>query len=95
MGQQPSIPTDLSKELRVIGAGFSRTGTVSFALALEKLLQGPVCHGGTTLFGREEGLAPTPFYCIFFSTTSPVLTRDQHTFANGLKSRAQKPAQKM
>jgi Sulfotransferase domain len=57
MGQQPSMPTDLSKEVRVIGAGFSRTGTTSLALALEKLLQGPVCHGGTTLLLREEGMA--------------------------------------
>jgi len=58
MGQQPSIPKDLTKEVRVIGAGFSRTGTVSFAIALEKLLEGPVCHGGTTLLLREEGLPP-------------------------------------
>ncbi len=55
MGQQPSIPTDLSRELQVIGAGFSRTGTVSFALALEKLLKGPVCHSGTAILLREEG----------------------------------------
>lgn len=55
MGQQPSIPTDLSREVQVIGAGFSRTGTVSFALALEKLLQGPVCHSGTAILMREEG----------------------------------------
>ncbi|CAL3963411.1 unnamed protein product [Diplocarpon coronariae] len=41
MGQQASIPTDLSREVQVIGAGFSRTGTVSFALELERLLQGP------------------------------------------------------
>jgi len=56
MGQQPSIPTDLSREVQVIGAGFSRTGTVSFALALEKLLKGPVCHSGTAILRREEGL---------------------------------------
>jgi len=54
MGQQPSIPTDLSREVQVIGAGFSRTGTVSFALALEKLLKGPVCHSGTAILRREE-----------------------------------------
>lgn len=58
MGQQPSIPTDLSRKVRVIGAGFSRTGTVSFALALERLLQGPVCHSGTALLLREEGMWP-------------------------------------
>ncbi|PBP15841.1 hypothetical protein BUE80_DR013433 [Diplocarpon rosae] len=54
MGQQASIPTDLSREVQVIGAGFSRTGTVSFALALERLLQGPVCHSGTAILLREE-----------------------------------------
>ncbi|KAL2070028.1 hypothetical protein VTL71DRAFT_14708 [Oculimacula yallundae] len=54
MGQQASIPTDLSREVQVIGAGFSRTGTVSFALALEKLLKGPVCHSGTAILRREE-----------------------------------------
>ncbi|KUJ15231.1 uncharacterized protein LY89DRAFT_783419 [Mollisia scopiformis] len=54
MGQQPSIPTDLSRELQVIGAGFSRTGTVSFSMALERLLQGPVCHSGTAVLMREE-----------------------------------------
>ncbi|KAJ5035646.1 uncharacterized protein L3040_008111 [Drepanopeziza brunnea f. sp. 'multigermtubi'] len=54
MGQQPSIPTDLSRELQVIGAGFSRTGTVSFAMALERLLSGPVCHSGTAILLREE-----------------------------------------
>ncbi|KAH7397497.1 hypothetical protein BKA64DRAFT_672001 [Cadophora sp. MPI-SDFR-AT-0126] len=54
MGQQPSIPTDLTREVQVIGAGFSRTGTVSFALAVEKLLKGPVCHSGTAILRREE-----------------------------------------
>jgi hypothetical protein len=58
MGQQPSIPTDLSRSLRVIGAGYSRTGTVSFALALEKLLKGPVCHSGSSVLLREEGISP-------------------------------------
>jgi hypothetical protein len=55
MGQQPSIPTDLSRPLRVIGAGFPRTGTVSFALALEKLLDGPVSHGGSSILLLGEG----------------------------------------
>ncbi|PBP18371.1 hypothetical protein BUE80_DR010924 [Diplocarpon rosae] len=54
MGQQASIPTDLSRQVQVIGAGFSRTGTVSFALALESLLKGPVCHSGTAILLREE-----------------------------------------
>lgn len=55
MGGVPSVPTDPSRTLQVIGAGFARTGTVSMALALEKLLDGPVCHGGTQLLGREDG----------------------------------------
>ncbi|KAI6256352.1 hypothetical protein MCOR28_004683 [Pyricularia oryzae] len=50
MGGVASIPsTDPGCTLQVIGAGFSRTGTVSMALALEKLLGGPVCHGGTQM----------------------------------------------
>lgn len=60
MGQTPSIPTDLTRELRVIGAGFSRTGTVSLALALERLLQGPVMHSGTASLMREEGKLSPP-----------------------------------
>ena len=55
MGGVPSIPTDPSRELRVIGAGYSRTGTVTMQMALEKLLDGPVCHGGTQILGREDG----------------------------------------
>ncbi|ETS02523.1 hypothetical protein M419DRAFT_78321 [Trichoderma reesei RUT C-30] len=54
MGGVPSVPTDPDKSLQVIGAGFARTGTVSMALALEKILDGPVCHGGTQLLGRED-----------------------------------------
>ncbi|UKZ70855.1 uncharacterized protein TrAtP1_011824 [Trichoderma atroviride] len=46
MGGVPSIPTDKSRTVQVISAGYSRTGTVSMALALEKLLDGPVMHGG-------------------------------------------------
>jgi hypothetical protein len=30
------------------------------ALALEKLLDGPVMHGGSQLLGREDGSDPTP-----------------------------------
>ena len=55
MGGVPSVPTDPSRRLRVIGAGYSRTGTVSLSLALENLLDGPVCHGGTQILGREDG----------------------------------------
>ncbi|KAF2256708.1 hypothetical protein BU26DRAFT_473168 [Trematosphaeria pertusa] len=54
MGGVASVPTDRSRTLKVIGAGYSRTGTVSMAMALEKILEGPVMHGGTQLFGRED-----------------------------------------
>ncbi|KAH8682095.1 P-loop containing nucleoside triphosphate hydrolase protein [Xylariales sp. PMI_506] len=54
MGAQPSIPRDPSRKLEVIDAGFSRTGTLSFTLAIEKLLDGPVMHGGTQLVLRED-----------------------------------------
>lgn len=42
MGGVPSKPDDPSRPLEVIGAGFSRTGTMSMQLALEELLRGPV-----------------------------------------------------
>ncbi|KAJ1333239.1 Sulfotransferase domain-containing protein [Microdochium nivale] len=54
MGAAPSIPTDPSRTVQVIGAGFSRTGTVSMQMALEILLKGPVLHGGTQLITRED-----------------------------------------
>ena len=52
-----SVPIDRSRSLKVIGAGYSRTGTLSMAIALEKLLEGPVMHGGSQLLGREDGKA--------------------------------------
>ncbi|TVY81029.1 hypothetical protein LSUE1_G005787 [Lachnellula suecica] len=52
---QSKAPTDLSKSLKVIGAGMSRTATVSFTLALSRLLDGPVCHSGSASLLREEG----------------------------------------
>ncbi|KAK6839456.1 hypothetical protein PG995_007272 [Apiospora arundinis] len=54
MGGTPSKPGDPSRGLEVIGAGFSRTGTVSMQLALEKILNGPVIHGGTHMISRED-----------------------------------------
>ncbi|CAM1503152.1 Fc.00g079280.m01.CDS01 [Cosmosporella sp. VM-42] len=54
MGGVASVPYDRTRSLRVIGAGYSRTGTLSMALALEKLLDGPVMHGGSQLLGRED-----------------------------------------
>lgn len=60
MGGFPSVPTDPQRSLQVIGAGYSRTGTLSMALALEKLLDGPVMHGGSQLLGREDGIHDLP-----------------------------------
>lgn len=54
MGGVPSVPTDPNRTLEVIGAGYSRTGTSSMAIALERLLDGPVCHGGSQMLGRED-----------------------------------------
>ncbi|KAH6611582.1 hypothetical protein Trco_001602 [Trichoderma cornu-damae] len=65
MGGVPSVPSDRTRTLQVIGAGYSRTGTVSMALALEKLLDGPVMHGGTQLFGRED--AYVKLWCGIFA----------------------------
>ncbi|KAF5025501.1 hypothetical protein F66182_2406 [Fusarium sp. NRRL 66182] len=55
MGGVPSVPQDRTRSLKVIGAGYSRTGTLSMAMALEELLDGPVMHGGSQLLGREDG----------------------------------------
>ncbi|KAF4997389.1 hypothetical protein FDECE_12097 [Fusarium decemcellulare] len=54
MGGVASVPSDRTKPLKVIGAGYSRTGTLSMAMALEKLLDGPVMHGGSQLLGRDD-----------------------------------------
>ncbi|KAI0172542.1 P-loop containing nucleoside triphosphate hydrolase protein [Hypoxylon sp. FL1284] len=54
MGGVASIPTDPSRRVQVIAAGYPRTGTVSMALALEKLLDGPACHGGTQIMQRHD-----------------------------------------
>ncbi|KAH8758917.1 hypothetical protein F5883DRAFT_501599 [Diaporthe sp. PMI_573] len=54
MGGIPSKPGDPSRPLEVIGAGFSRTGTMSMQLALEELLRGPVMHGATHILFRED-----------------------------------------
>ncbi|KAI1357688.1 hypothetical protein F5Y08DRAFT_323685 [Xylaria arbuscula] len=54
MGGVASIPTDPSRRVQVISAGYSRTGTVSMSLALEKLLKGPILHGGTQILTRDD-----------------------------------------
>lgn len=54
MGGTPSKPGDPARPLEVIGAGYSRTGTVTMQLALEEILDGPVIHGGTHILSRED-----------------------------------------
>ncbi|KAI0022636.1 hypothetical protein F4780DRAFT_788212 [Xylariomycetidae sp. FL0641] len=54
MGANASIPTDPSRKLQIISAGYSRTGTLSMTLALETLLRGPVHHGGTQIVTRDN-----------------------------------------
>lgn len=66
MGGVPSVPHDKSRTLQVIGAGYSRTGTVSMSMALETLLDGPVMHGGTQLLGREDGKSTTIIIIVSF-----------------------------
>ncbi|KAI1292594.1 hypothetical protein F5Y03DRAFT_388213 [Xylaria venustula] len=46
-------------EVQVISAGYSRTGTVSMSLALQKLLNGPVLHGGTQILVRNDDYCAT------------------------------------
>ncbi|KAK1754400.1 P-loop containing nucleoside triphosphate hydrolase protein [Echria macrotheca] len=48
MGNEQSLPQPGAK-LRVIGAGYPRTGTESLSKALALLLHGPVYHGGTQI----------------------------------------------
>ena len=59
MGGAESIPTDPSRRVQVISAGYSRTGTLSMSMALAKLVDGPVFHGGTQILTREDG-KPAP-----------------------------------
>ncbi|KAK6829609.1 hypothetical protein PG990_012144 [Apiospora arundinis] len=54
MGATASVPRDRTRQLQVIDAGYSRTATLSYSLALERLLDGPSMHGGTQMFRRED-----------------------------------------
>lgn len=56
MGAEASIPTDPSRKVQVISAGYSRTGTLSMCMALAKLVDGPVLHGGTHIIVRDDGM---------------------------------------
>lgn len=48
MGNEASVPRPGTR-LKVIGAGYARTGTASLSEALSILLDGPVYHGGTQI----------------------------------------------
>jgi hypothetical protein len=54
MGGVPS-KAEPGRQLEVISAGFSRTGTVSMQMALERVLGGPAMHGGSHVLARDEG----------------------------------------
>jgi hypothetical protein len=56
----PPDPTS-GRKIEVIGAGYSQTATVSFSLALQILLKGPVCHSGTACMLGEQGSHPPNF----------------------------------
>ncbi|KKY38985.1 putative nad dependent epimerase dehydratase [Diaporthe ampelina] len=59
MGGVASVPTD-DRDVRVISAGYSRTGTVSMSLALDRLLlDGPILHGGTQILVRGDDYCST------------------------------------
>lgn len=53
MEDQPSTMTNDSKGLRIIGAGFGRTGTLSLKVALNQLGFGP-CYHMTEVFQHPE-----------------------------------------
>jgi Sulfotransferase domain len=52
MGQGASKPGPPTTQMQVLGLGQSRTGTASFARALEILLQGPAYHSGANILQR-------------------------------------------
>jgi hypothetical protein len=61
-GTQSEHPTRISStqphmapSIQVFGVGLPRTETKSFCAALAILLDGPVCHAGSTCMWREEG----------------------------------------
>ncbi|KAL5095546.1 hypothetical protein Trisim1_000317 [Trichoderma cf. simile WF8] len=54
MGANGSKPVDRSRRVKVIGAGYPRTGTTTLVLACEKLLNGQGLHGGSHGLARED-----------------------------------------
>jgi Sulfotransferase domain len=54
MGQGASKPGPPTTQMQVLGLGASRTGTASFARAIEILLDGPAYHGGAHLLAGNS-----------------------------------------
>lgn len=81
MGQEASVPVDKGRRLEVIDAGFSRTGTLSYAYALEKLLDGPVHHTASQLFNRED----CKYNLGFLLFLRAVVDTSQRTVKNGIR----------
>jgi len=61
---------DGSKELKVIGAGLSRTGTLSTRAALEELLGGACYHGVVPVVER---VTVSPVLSLLSYTISPII----------------------
>lgn len=79
MGGTPSKPNP-STRMEVIGAGYPRTGTLSMAIAIEKLLQKPVVHGGSRTFGGEGCMAnSSPCSAIILIDNSNSLLQEMGT----------------
>lgn len=57
MGSHVSKPDPDSDGLKVIAAGYSRTGTSSMHIALERLLGEPAQHGGAYFFNAGDGMS--------------------------------------
>lgn len=81
MGQEASVPTDRGRRLEVIDAGFSRTGTLSYAYALEELLDGPVHHTASQLFNRED----CKYNLGFLLVLGALIDISQRTVENGIR----------
>ncbi|KAL7939671.1 P-loop containing nucleoside triphosphate hydrolase protein [Trichoderma chlorosporum] len=54
MGANGSKPVDRSRRVKIIGAGYPRTGTTTLVLACERLLNGQGLHGGSHGLARED-----------------------------------------
>ncbi|KJZ72076.1 hypothetical protein HIM_08531 [Hirsutella minnesotensis 3608] len=92
MGSAPSVPTDKSRKLQVIGAGASRTGTLSLSLALERLLDGPVMHGGTQIIGREDAYVRLMYETIHQRHNTPILMKRLESITAGFLGVTDTPA---